>query len=152
MKTFLNWISPQTFAAALLAVAPACSSRSGSSTHSDGGDVAKAMACQTSAEKMSQGGSICVLCMNSHCNPQLGAQATSCVDFLDCICPNGTFDETIASSGQCQGKEQTTACASADNDLVNCEATWCYQPCAFTKCTGGTEDGGCVVTDAGTGG
>ena len=152
MKITLQWTFAKTFAAGLLALTPACSS-TGSSANADGGDVANATACQASAESMSQGGSSCVSCMKSNCASQLSAQATGCVDFLNCICPNGTFDETIASSGQCQPKEQSTACESADNDVTNCQAAACSLPCASTMCAVGKyEDGGCVVTDAASGG
>lgn len=139
-------------ASLVLVMATGCSSSSSATSgNADAGsaDATGPTTCQSAVFAMTQGGATCTSCLSTHCSTQLGAQATSCAGFLSCICPGGTYDTTIANSGQCQSEEQTTACESADNDMVNCQATYCSLPCASTNCA---VDGGCAVTDAGAGG
>ena len=120
---------------ALTAVLACSSSSSGSGSGSVG-------ACAQGLSGNSAG-SACGTCEGNNCASQIGGIESGCSDYLSCICPGGTFNQSqitaCASEGRVSG-----SCTSASAAMTQCEQDHCATAClgGGTSSSGGASSSG----------
>jgi hypothetical protein len=91
--------------------------------------------------------SACYSCVTSHCGSQVSNFESSCTDYVNCICPGGTYDSCNVVS--CSSHITATgACQGADMAVGQCAESNCTSECATTS---GSSSGG-TCTGSGSGG
>src|ERR1700722_5594190 len=117
-----------------------------SSTSSGGGDAAVSYGAYTGCIE-GEAPQACTSCLENSCGTQLSNFESACTDYLQCICPGGTYSDTAAQSTTCQMKGSSdTTCANADTGLTECLNTSCTSECG----TVGDAGDGDVSTDGST--
>jgi hypothetical protein len=126
-------VSIRFFASMALSAGVAAACSSGGPGASDGGGAVSA-SCVASA-----GGSTptagCTSCLEASCAQELSDVQAGCADYLACICPGGTYRQSLVSGCATEGEEQT--CVSPSQSLNSCQSTGCAQPCSNGPADGG---------------
>ena len=134
------WVVGASVAVAVAAFA--CSGSSGSTAN----------ACISSA--FAQGGTGCTTCIDDSCGSELGSFESACTDYINCVCPGGTYDSTKLSGCQATAKNDSS-CVSADQTFATCLQNNCTAACTGTSSgsSSGSSSGGggTVACVAGTG-
>jgi hypothetical protein len=128
----------------IAASAVACSSSSGGTGTTakgdgggGGGGGGSAASC---AESLAgQSGTGCSSCVESKCTSQLTAAESACTALFACICPGGTFSESLIAG--CQSEAEEGSCSTAGEALSSCTNSNCASVCGSSG-GGGTDAGG----------
>jgi hypothetical protein len=118
-----GWLAAS--AAIAVAGAFACSSNSSS------GGGASGSACLSSMNGSNQA---CTSCEESNCSSELSTASSACSDFINCICPGGTYNASLVTG--CASKESEGSCSSAGQALVSCEESKCQSQCNSSSSSG----------------
>lgn len=93
--------------------------------------------------------SACYSCIRSDCASQLGSFGNDCSDYIQCYCPNGTFNESAQASQMCVSSITTNpACLSSAQALNTCAEQTCGSACQMAS---GSSSGG-SASSSGSGG
>ncbi|HTQ45991.1 MAG TPA: hypothetical protein VMI75_24715 [Polyangiaceae bacterium] len=124
---------------ALSAVAAASYACSSSSSSSNGGGGASQ--CASSVGGMPSGSDTqCSSCVQSNCGSQISGFESGCSDYLSCVCPNGSVDQSLIQ--QCAPKVQESSCTSAEQNIQSCINAHCASQCASGSSSGGSSGSG----------
>jgi hypothetical protein len=98
-------------------------------------------------------GNACFACMENACASQLGAFGSDCSDYLQCLCPNGAFDNSAESSQSCEAKiTSDSACLPSAQAVNGCAGQSCASACQAPNPSSGSSSGGGSSVLGGSGG